>query len=224
MGFGCGSRNCRLPLDKQSRNRSTGSLVPPGLRRKCPPRWDGPSADLRGPWKGWRGIHSRQSLVRWALSRWVEPVPMEDRQRLAAYLAKYTTESSDGGDAFHHRLADGELASLDLGEQLRRLAQVAWDLGAERALKRYGLRQGAHRLSYRGHWLTKSPYWSTRTCVPRQARQDYRARGTCHLADEPAIRHCAYSGTGHRSEAATWLANASYDNRRLNRRARWAEE
>jgi hypothetical protein len=153
----------------------TGRTTEP--RPKCPPRWDGPSADLWGSWKGWRGIHCRHSLVSWALSRRVEPVPVEDRLRLAAYLANCTTESSDAGDALHRRLARDELASLDLGEHLRRLVQVAWDLGAERALNRYGLRQGARTLSNRGHWLTKSPYRSTRLWVPARHAMTTRPGG-----------------------------------------------
>lgn len=60
-----------------------------------------------------------------------------------------------------------------------------------------------------------------RRCQPRH---DYQARGTCHLADELAMGHCGYSGTAHRSERATWLADASYNNGRFNGRARRVEE
>jgi hypothetical protein len=144
--------------------------------------------------------------------------------RLSLDKQSCATKSVDAGGALDHRLARGELASLNLGEHLRRLVRTAWEIGGRRALKWYRFRQRAHTLGSRGHCLTKSPYCSTTLSALRQARLDYQGRRAGHVADELAIGHWAYSGTGHRSEGDAWLADANYKNRRLNRRTRWEEE
>lgn len=89
-----------------------------------------------------------------------------------AYLAKYATKSIDGGGLLDRRLRSvHHLDELDLPEQLRRMATVAWELGARPALKDLNLRTWAHCLGYRGHWLTKSRYWSMTFTELRARRQ-----------------------------------------------------
>ncbi len=228
MGPDCGSRNCRLSLDMQSQQCpagpwSTGPVVPPGPRCKCPPRWE------------WAERNSLRALERSArdsfppqpgqvgLSRGVEPVPVEDRLRLAAYRAKYTKNSSDARDALDHRLARGELASLNLGQHLRRLVRTACEIGGERALKWYRFRQWARTPGSRGQGLTKNPCWSTTLSAPHQRRLDYDGRPAGHV-DELAIELWAHSRTGHRNEGDAWLEDANYKNCRLNRCTRREEE
>ena len=163
--------------------------------------------------------------LRWGPQARVEQVPAEGRVKLAEYLAKYTTKSVDDAGALDHRLKRGELAVLAIDEHLRRLAKAAWDLGSDPGLARYRFREWAHTFGYRGHWLTKSPAWSTTFAALRRARYDYQARRAGEAADESlvVIGDWAYEGTGHRGEGDAWLAEAHRRARQLNRRTRWEE-
>lgn len=139
--------------------------------------------------------------------------------RLALLPGALEAEARAGGAS-----NETELVSLEVGEHVRRLVQAAWDLGGDRTLKGYRLRQWAHTLGYRGHWLTKSPYWSTTLTALRQARHEYQLRRSGKSSDEPTVGHWAYGGSGHRSEGDAWLAEAHRKNRQLVRRTSWEEQ
>jgi hypothetical protein len=162
--------------------------------------------------------------VRWGPQNRVDPVPVEGRQPLSSYLAKYTTKSVYAGGALDHRLVRGELSMLDIDDHLKRLVQAAWDLGAQRSLRDYRLRQWAHTLGYRGHWMTKSLTWSTTLTALRQARFTYQAQRAGEEPDSVSIAQWAYRGNGHTSEGDAWLAEVYRRNRQLNRRTRWEEQ
>ncbi|MDA8047840.1 MAG: replication initiation protein [Actinomycetota bacterium] len=167
---------------------------------------------------GWR--------VRWGTQTDLQPIPPERRRVAAAYLAKYATKSVDGAGLLDHRLTSNHhLEQLDLPEQLRRMAAVAWELGGRPDLQDLNLRAWAHCLGYRGHWLTKSRYWSTTFTELRARRQAWRLD---QLGIDPDDRHrwvgeWSYQGVGHLTAGDAWLAGSAAAGRELNRRIAWEE-
>ena len=167
---------------------------------------------------GWR--------VRWGTQTDLQPIPPERRRVAAAYRAKYATKSVDGAGLLDHRLTSNHhLEQLDLPEQLRRMAAVAWELGGRPDLQDLNLRAWAHCLGYRGHWLTKSRYWSTTFTELRARRQAWRLD---QLGIDPDDRHrwvgeWSYQGVGHLTAGDAWLAGSAAAGRELNRRIAWEE-
>ncbi|MDA8047456.1 MAG: replication initiation protein [Actinomycetota bacterium] len=159
--------------------------------------------------------------IRWGPRCQVDVVAAEGRQRLAGYLAKYTTKSIDAGGLLDHRLNREELARLDVGEHLHRLVKTCWDLGADPRLAECRLREWAHTLGFRGHWLTKNPNWSTNLTALRRARHEYQLQKA--ETDGVTIAEWSYAGTGHRTEGDAWLAQSVARDRWLNRRIAWEE-
>lgn len=164
--------------------------------------------------------------VRWGTQIDIQPVPPERRRVAAAYLAKYATKSVDGGGLLDRRLRSvHHLEQLDLPEQLRRMARTAWDMGGSPELKDLNLRAWAHCLGYRGHWLTKSRYWSTTFTELRARRQAWRLD---QLGIDPAelewrVGEWDYQGVGHLTAGDAWLAASAAASRELNRRIAWEE-
>ena len=83
------------------------------------------------------------------------------RRRAAAYLAKYSTKSTEDQGVLDHRLRAGVPESLELPGHLRNLVETAWQLGGEPERRELRLRAWAHTAGYRGHFLTKSRRFST---------------------------------------------------------------
>ncbi|HET9060005.1 MAG TPA: replication initiator [Acidimicrobiales bacterium] len=163
-------------------------------------------------------------LVRWGPQNRVDPVSLDGRRHLASYLAKYTTKSVGYGGAMDHRLDAGGVRNLQAPDHLKRLVQAAWDLGRQPALAAYHFQEWAHTLGYRGHWMTKSPNWSTTLGALRQARQQYRSGSSNEPPDRAEIKEWAYAGSGHVSAGDEWLAATIHASRQANRRARWEEQ
>jgi hypothetical protein len=111
-------------------------------------------------------------------ARWGKEVDVQvlrqgdDRaQRVASYVAKYSTKSSSEHPGLQHRiLALDDLDRRMLPPHLRRMASTAWMLGDDPELEYLGLRRHAHRLGYGGHFLSKSRSYSTTFRALRQAR------------------------------------------------------
>jgi hypothetical protein len=161
--------------------------------------------------------------IRWGARNQVEVVALDGRQRLAGYLAKYTVKSVDNGGALDHRLDRVQLSQLAIDDHLRRLVQTCWDLGADPALADCRLREWAHTLGFRGHWLTKSPNWSTSLTALRRARHEYQLERAGRREDGITFAEWTYAGTGHQTEGDAWLAHNEARSRYLNRRIAWEE-
>ena len=107
-----------------------------------------------------------------------------DRRRVAGYVAKYETKSSDEIGALDRKIRSLEdLDQRNVDEHHRRLAETAWRLGGDPELESLNLRQFAHALGFRGHWLTKSLRWSTTFSALRGARAEYRREHLAHDSD-----------------------------------------
>jgi hypothetical protein len=119
-----------------------------------------------------RVSHPR-GVVRWGHEIDVQVLGNDDdrAQRVAAYVAKYSTKSSSEHSGLQHRI----LSLLDLDQRalpphLHRMVATAWMLGDEPEFKHLGLRRHAHRLGYGGHFLSKSRTYSTTFAALREAR------------------------------------------------------
>lgn len=135
-------------------------------------------------------------------------------RRVANYLAKYATKGSDDHGALDRRLrSSDDLARRALSAHLRQMAEAAWRLGEDEALARLRLRNWAHTLGLRSHFLTKSRRFSTTFTALRGARQAHRR--TEHLAragvalprsgELVVIGEWSYAGSGWPSHVEAFL-------------------
>ncbi|WP_203905884.1 replication initiator, partial [Virgisporangium aliadipatigenens] len=97
---------------------------------------------------------------------------------VAAYLAKYSTKSTEVTGHVSRRLTD---ESVDLyadpdGTHTERLIEACWILGQPKDWRR--LRRWAHMLGFGGHFLTKSRTYSVTFTLLRQQRVAFRRTET----------------------------------------------
>jgi hypothetical protein len=99
-------------------------------------------------------------VARWGKQVDVQLLDRSDSQRakkVAGYVAKYATKSSDETGALDHRITSEEdLSRRALSPHQRRMAEMAWALGADEQFAHLNLRHHAHSLGYGGHFLSKS--------------------------------------------------------------------
>jgi replication initiator protein RepSA len=151
-----------------------------------------------------------------------------ERGRLAGYLAKYTTKSTDTVGGVVRRVAEHEVDVLPVREHVRAYLRTAFDLAANPGLGERRFGRCAHALGYRGHCLTKSRRYSTTFKALRQAREDHvrqrliaRSRDSIAQAlagAEERIVRLVCVGAGHLTAADAFLA-ASAAARARERRA-----
>lgn len=154
------------------------------------------------------------------VARWGDQVDVqilecsdEGRARtVAAYVAKYATKSSEGRGALDTRIRSAEdLACRQLSPHLRRMAEVAWELGGDPDFERWNLRRHAHSLGYGGHFLSKSRGYSTTLGALRAARQQWqvdRARNGEESADRSLRARWRAVGIGWANEGEAIWAEA----------------
>ena len=133
----------------------------------------------------------------------------QDDQRIASYIAKYSTKSSDGSVDFARRFhSRREIRALPGATHLRRLALTAWDLALEPDLRVLNLRLHAHAFGYRGQYITKSHGFSTRFGDLREARANYMAGPN---SDDPMAGTFIYEGRGYDDPRASRLAQLLHE-------------
>jgi hypothetical protein len=174
--------------------------------------------------------------VRWG--RELDVVVVTDQQagrrRAAAYLAKYSTKSTDDQGVLDHRLRAGVSDALELPAHLRSLVESAWRLGGEPGGSELRLRAWAHTAGYRGHCLTKSRHFSTTFAALRADRQEWqvsdkRARneligeGRTDEDTEGIISDWTFVGMGYTTAGDAWLAESIAEEERLARRSLYDE-
>jgi hypothetical protein len=147
------------------------------------------------------------STVRWGTQRDVADLTgASESGRVAAYVAKYATKSSDGSGGMAMRFSDRvQIERVATDEHHRRLALTAWDLGEERPeLGALRLQEHAHSLGFTGHLLTKSKRFSTTFGALRGAR-------TAYMADErdmvPVAGTFGFLGRGYSDSRAEGIAD-----------------
>ena len=134
---------------------------------------------------------------------------IRDDQRIAAYIAKYSTKSSDGSIDFARRFHSRRAIRMLPGDShLKRLALATWDLALESELEDLKLRLHAHAFGYRGQYITKSQYFSTRFGDLRDARAAYMAGPE---SEDPVIGTFTYEGRGYDDPRASRLAELLHE-------------
>jgi hypothetical protein len=119
-------------------------------------------------------------IARWGSQVDVQALDRSDGQRaqkVAQYVAKYATKSSAESGALDCRITSEEdLGRRTLSPHVRRMAEVAWALGAQEEFAHLHLRRHAHGLGYGGHFLSKSRRYSTSFGALKAERVAWRSR------------------------------------------------
>ncbi len=168
----------------------------------------------------------------WGTEIDVRPIATDEArpEAVAAYIAKYATKSTDVLGRLDHKLKPVDLAALDLPPHLARLVTTAWDLGGRPELAHLRLRDWAHTLGFRGHWLTKSRRYSTTFAALRDARATWTSRrhnASPEPPDTAVVKDWRYVGRGWANPGDAWLATTAAaelaDSRHHARDARHAD-
>jgi hypothetical protein len=170
--------------------------------------------------------------IRWGKQLDVRRVSLESipAGAVAAYIAKYATKSTDAFGRLDRRLRESDLDQLKVRPHLERLVRAAWELGGRPELAHLKMRNWAHTLGYRGHWLTKSRRYSTTLGALRSARAEWSASRNGETSGHPqstTIGDWRYLGRGWDNPGDEWLARtagkAAAEARELARQARLTE-
>ncbi len=171
------------------------------------------------------GIRSREP-IRWGGQLEVRRLDArEDPGKVAAYIAKYATKSTEAAGGLMHRLDAVDLQSLRVSPHIRAYVETAWRLGGDTRLEHLRLRRWAHALAYRGHCFTKSRRYSTTFRALDQARAAYAVgrRGGEERAFTVETRmeqlaQWSVVGIGYRTQGDAWLAESAAARAREQRR------
>jgi hypothetical protein len=159
----------------------------------------------------------------------VRRLDAHERRRVAGYLAKYATKSTELAGGVVHRVAEHQLDDLPVREHVRVYMREAFTLAADPALADRRLAATAHALGYRGHCLTKSRRYSTTFKALREARERHVHEQLLARSDDIAQRALAgavervasfrYVGQGHLTAADVLLAASAAARAREQREA-----
>jgi hypothetical protein len=129
----------------------------------------------------------------------------DESRRVAAYVAKYATKTTDGSLSFarrfHHR---SEIEFRRAAPHLRRLALTTWDLGGEPEDDEWHLRDYAHAFGFTGQLITKSRGFSTTFGALRAARAQFMAADS--EDSDPIAGTYGYVGRGYSDPRSETLA------------------
>jgi hypothetical protein len=132
---------------------------------------------------------------------WGDP---EDSQKIAAYVAKYATKTTDGSSALARRFANRrQIERVQVSPHARRLALCAWDLAERDGLEPFRLRHHAHAFGFTGQLITKSQGYSTTFTALRGARALYRA---AEEGGNEVVGSFAFAGRGYSDPRGEALA------------------
>jgi hypothetical protein len=167
--------------------------------------------------------------VRWGDELEVRRLDVQERGRVAGYLAKYATKSTEQAGGVLHRVAEHQVDELPVRDHVRDYLLAAFTLARHPALADRRLGACAHQLGYRGHCLTKSRRYSTTFTALRRARERHvheqllaRSRELAPLALADAgerIVILRYAGQCHITTADEFLAASAAARARERRRA-----
>ncbi|MGC0316227.1 replication initiator [Kitasatospora acidiphila] len=142
-------------------------------------------------------------------------------ERVAAYVAKYTTKSAEAAGALDHRITSVEqIPLLSVSDHVRALVGTAWRLGGLAELEHLRLRLWAHMFGYRGHCLTKTRAYSTTFRQLRADRARFERRHLVGSDDEITVGEWRFAGSGHSPAEALIAAGIAEDLHRARELAR----
>ena len=100
----------------------------------------------------------------------------EDPLKVASYIAKYSTKTTDGSQDLARRFNLRRQIEIMVDDpHARRLALTAWDLGEAPQFSSLNLQHHANAFGYTGHLITKSRGYSTTFAALRGARAQHMA-------------------------------------------------
>ncbi|MEU4571446.1 replication initiator [Nonomuraea sp. NPDC023979] len=155
--------------------------------------------------------HQDQSalVLRWGAQLDIQPITLTGdltEQAVAGYIAKYATKAAECVGTLDRRINPlDDLAAFNLRDHARRLITTCMHLGALPELAELRLMDWAHMLGFRGHFSTRSRYYST-TLGQLRAAREHHARdhdittGRLPLFAEDTvlvISEWEYAGKGH---------------------------
>jgi hypothetical protein len=181
-----------------------------------------------------RSVDGQERRVRWGQELDVAVITADDlgRRRAAAYLAKYSTKSTEDQGMLDHRLRAGVPESLEIPRHLRALVETAWLLGGEAAYRNIRLRAWAHTAGYRGHFLTKSRRFSTTFAALRAIRLEWqieqkRQAKTSEVSEDTdaqgLISEWHFEGMGYSTAGDAWLADSIAHEELISKRIAYEE-
>lgn len=132
----------------------------------------------------------------------------DDARKVASYVAKYSTKTTDGSRdlarRFHSRR---EIEELVDSPHFQRLALTSWDLAARPAFEPLNLRIHAHAFGYTGQLITKSREYSTTFAALRGARIKYMSG---RRTEDPIEGTFHFEGRGYDDPRAVELAEVFF--------------
>jgi len=178
--------------------------------------------------RGWRirwGKQLRCPPIRVSPDGQITDAEAADHLRVAGYLAKYATKSTEATGHTSRRL---DADTIDLyadpdGSHPERLVDACWTLGRPKTWR--SLRRWAHMLGFGGHFLTKSRRYSVTFRLLRDRRIIWRRTESGTIAAEHTeqttlvVNLLAYAGSGWHTTGDALLANTSAALARERRRA-----
>jgi hypothetical protein len=168
---------------------------------------------------------------RWGDELEVRRLNTEERGKVAGYLAKYATKSTEQAGGVLHRVSEHAVDGLAVSEHVRAYLRAAFALADDPGLSERRFGRYAHAFGYRGHCLTKSRRYSTTFKALRQAREhhvhkqlrersnDAAQRALAAAANGERIASFRYVGQGHLTAADALLAASAAARAREERRA-----
>jgi hypothetical protein len=131
--------------------------------------------------------------------------------KVAGYLAKYATKSTEAVGPLAVRITPGNLRLYgNPASHQGRLILASWQLGDYPHADFQALRRWAHMLGYRGHFATKSRRYSTTMRALRAARRNWkRRRLATHQGSEETVltlTDLEWAGRGWRTAGDAFLA------------------
>jgi hypothetical protein len=169
--------------------------------------------------------------VSWGDELDVRRLDVQERRRVAGYLAKYATKSTELAGGVLHRVSEHDVDELVVSDHVRAYLRAAFTLADDPALGERRFVRYAHAFGYRGHCLTKSRRYSTTFKTLREARerhvhehllarsQDGTRRALAEMAASERIASFRYVGLGHLTAADALLAASAAARAREQRQA-----
>jgi len=131
-----------------------------------------------------------------------------DARKVAAYVAKYSTKTTDDSKEFARRFRlRRQIENLVDDPHYRRLALTTWDLAERPAFEPLHLRDHAHAFGFTGQLITKSREYSTTFAALRGARATYMAE---RRVVDPVEGTFRYEGRGYDDPRAAELAEVFF--------------
>ena len=128
-------------------------------------------------------------------------------RRIASYLAKYSTKTTDGTSALARRFPSKRaIEEAGIDPHSRRLVLTAWDLHPRHPKLR--LRDHAHTLGFAGQLITKSRSYST---TFGQLRADRASHMRERSGTDPIAGSFIYAGRGYTDPRASQVAEMVHE-------------